>query len=309
MEKLYERQIFKNDDVPALNETNLNILTKAVDDIDNRLKDVIPADDYVELSIQTQANAEKAKEEADRAEAIVGIGIATTTQAGIVKPDGEYISVNSDGTISVITDDELNDTSEKPLKNKTVKAALDDLDDKINSVDSLLHESDSTFKFGVDEYGNYGYHKEVEGADSVIPFNDSSVVFFASGQNHNATSWGAMVSEQRKYVNDKLCEWVSMCRVRMKVGGIIHGYYSASGNSTTATTAYGAQTAITRYRDGVGADVGPSTGNQTRIGSLDCVFEVQPNDEIYVSGRGSSGSQYGGYSALLMYSPTETPTT
>lgn len=36
----------------------------------------------------------------DQAQAIVGISIATTTTAGIVKPDGETISVAADGTIA-----------------------------------------------------------------------------------------------------------------------------------------------------------------------------------------------------------------
>jgi len=37
MEKLYDRIDFQNDTTPALNETNLNAMSKAIDDIDNRL--------------------------------------------------------------------------------------------------------------------------------------------------------------------------------------------------------------------------------------------------------------------------------
>jgi len=40
-----------------------------------------------------------AKDWAAVAQAIAGIGIATTTTAGIVKPDGDTITVDSDGTI------------------------------------------------------------------------------------------------------------------------------------------------------------------------------------------------------------------
>lgn len=40
-----------------------------------------------------------AKHWADAAAAVVGIGIATTTTAGIVKPDGTTITVAPDGTI------------------------------------------------------------------------------------------------------------------------------------------------------------------------------------------------------------------
>lgn len=42
---------------------------------------------------------QKAEEYKDEAAAIVGIGIATTTTPGIVKPDGSSITVESDGTI------------------------------------------------------------------------------------------------------------------------------------------------------------------------------------------------------------------
>jgi hypothetical protein len=40
MEKLYERIVFHNEASPALNETNLNLISKAIDDIDNRLIEV-----------------------------------------------------------------------------------------------------------------------------------------------------------------------------------------------------------------------------------------------------------------------------
>lgn len=43
--------------------------------------------------------AEQAESYKDQAAAIVGIGIATTTTAGIVKPDGSSITVDPDGTI------------------------------------------------------------------------------------------------------------------------------------------------------------------------------------------------------------------
>lgn len=50
-------------------------------------------------SVNATTEADRAKNEADKAAAIVGIGIATTTQAGIVKPDGISITVDDDGTI------------------------------------------------------------------------------------------------------------------------------------------------------------------------------------------------------------------
>lgn len=40
MEKLFDRIIFNNDDYPSINANNLNLLTKAIDDIDTRLVSV-----------------------------------------------------------------------------------------------------------------------------------------------------------------------------------------------------------------------------------------------------------------------------
>lgn len=52
-------------------------------------------------SQQSKSQADRAQEAADRAEAVSGIGIATTQKAGIVKPDGVSAKVEKDGTLSV----------------------------------------------------------------------------------------------------------------------------------------------------------------------------------------------------------------
>lgn len=52
-------------------------------------------------SQQSKSQADRAQEAADRAEAVSGIGIATTEKAGIVKPDGVSAKVEKDGTLSV----------------------------------------------------------------------------------------------------------------------------------------------------------------------------------------------------------------
>ena len=49
---------------------------------------------------QAQLAKEAAEDAADRAAQVAGVDIATTTAAGIVKPDGTTIEVDSDGTIS-----------------------------------------------------------------------------------------------------------------------------------------------------------------------------------------------------------------
>lgn len=48
---------------------------------------------------QASDNADRAEEAAERASAVADVGVATTEKAGLVKPDGETIRVDSDGTI------------------------------------------------------------------------------------------------------------------------------------------------------------------------------------------------------------------
>ena len=57
------------------------------------------ADSYAE---QARQSANKAQEEAERAELIVGSGIATTEHLGLVKPDGETTFVDENGVISAV---------------------------------------------------------------------------------------------------------------------------------------------------------------------------------------------------------------
>lgn len=48
---------------------------------------------------QASDNADRAEEAAERASAVADVGVATTEKAGLVKPDGETIRVDPDGTI------------------------------------------------------------------------------------------------------------------------------------------------------------------------------------------------------------------
>ena len=55
-------------------------------------------------------------------------GVATTTKAGIVKPDGTTITADEDGTlhgVKVTVDDAMSSTSTNPVQNKVVKAYVD----------------------------------------------------------------------------------------------------------------------------------------------------------------------------------------
>lgn len=68
MEKLYDRIDFHNNTTPALNETNLNTMSKAIDDIDDRV--VAVADDVYTIVPQIQAYLDQADDLVDALEAM-----------------------------------------------------------------------------------------------------------------------------------------------------------------------------------------------------------------------------------------------
>jgi len=101
-----------HDAIDAINTESHNAMVYAKDGMDSAKASATQAQTSA-TNAQTEANnskteADRAKSEADRASTIVGIGIATTTTAGIVKPDGSSILVDTDGTIkcanNMITD-------------------------------------------------------------------------------------------------------------------------------------------------------------------------------------------------------------
>ena len=81
-----------------------------------------------------EASANRAEAAADRAESVSAVEIATTTKAGIVKPDGTTITVDADGTIhgnaSVTVDTTLDANSTNPIANKAVAEAFENVDAK-----------------------------------------------------------------------------------------------------------------------------------------------------------------------------------
>lgn len=62
------------------------------------------------------------------------VNIATTEQAGKVKPDGDTITVDGDGTIKINIDSELSDTSENPVKNSIVTDAFNTVFKQLNGI-------------------------------------------------------------------------------------------------------------------------------------------------------------------------------
>jgi hypothetical protein len=84
----------------------------------------------------------QAKTYAEQAQAAANVEIATTEKAGIVKPDGNTITVDEDGTIhgnaSVTVDTELSTESSNPISNSVVATKFGEVDDSISSLNTEL---------------------------------------------------------------------------------------------------------------------------------------------------------------------------
>ena len=120
----------------------LNVESAAVsDDTVISETDIPLIERAVEAAVEAAQSATDAAASAQAAaQSAASIGIATTSDAGIVKPDGTTITVDSDGTIhgneSVTVDTELSTTSENPVQNKVISLALGKVETTIAPVET-----------------------------------------------------------------------------------------------------------------------------------------------------------------------------
>ena len=72
-------------------------------------------------------------------EKLKDIGIATEDKPGLVKPDGDTITMDMDGTLHGTTIDELFSlTSTNPVQNKVAKAKFDEIEEKVNANETTI---------------------------------------------------------------------------------------------------------------------------------------------------------------------------
>lgn len=91
---------------------------------------------------QASDNADRAEEAAERASAVADVGVATTEKAGLVRPDGETIRVDLDGTIHADRGTtSYTDLDNKPKINDVVLEGNKTIDD----LGGLTAESTVTF--------------------------------------------------------------------------------------------------------------------------------------------------------------------
>lgn len=102
---------------------------------------------------RTGEDTDNAKYYSDRASALVDVDIATTTKAGIVKPDGTTITVDADGTIhspgghTHANKTTLDSITEEDLINWNAKADIDDIPViATTSVPGTVKPDDTTIK-------------------------------------------------------------------------------------------------------------------------------------------------------------------
>lgn len=91
---------------------------------------------------QASDNADRAEEAAERASAVADVGVATTEKAGLVRPDGETIRVDLDGTIHA----DRGTTSYTDLENKPTINDVELTGNKtIDELGGLTEESTVSF--------------------------------------------------------------------------------------------------------------------------------------------------------------------
>lgn len=132
------------------------------------------------------------------------VDIASTDNAGIVKPDGETITIDEDGTIhsngtgNINVDDCMSETSENPVQNKVVTAEINF--NKIKYFETQK-ELDDAIKAGEITDGEYFALKE----DSASSIPSSPTVNSAAA--HNAIFRGKDLTEV--YTKDQIYERIN----------------------------------------------------------------------------------------------------
>lgn len=131
MNKLFERIFWHNGTAPALNETNLNAMSKALDDIDNRVCELGA------YAPETKEYAEATKQYAERVEALAGKDIYTEwhgtheafEQIKDQLEDGAIINFTDDNEpLTDAYDDHLDETSINAVQNRVLKQEFDKRD-------------------------------------------------------------------------------------------------------------------------------------------------------------------------------------
>ena len=99
-------------------------------DIDNASQSAsLSANNASESEDNAKYYMEKSKEYSGQA--AQGVPIATEEVVGKTKPDGITLTIDSEGTLKVVSDSQLNESSENPIQNKAVTQVLKDLESNV----------------------------------------------------------------------------------------------------------------------------------------------------------------------------------
>ena len=144
MNKLYNRIIWENDTTPALNEDNLNAMSKGIDDIDDRVLDLGAA--VLEVIPELEdilSNATQLKEYRDDA-------VAAATSAEGDEEDAEAYAIGTRGGVPVTSGDPAYHNNSKyysQLANPTSIANLTDVDISAPTAGQVLKWNDTAQKW------------------------------------------------------------------------------------------------------------------------------------------------------------------
>lgn len=130
----------------------------------------------IKSRVSTKANQGLTAQQQANAKANIGIenvpNVATNDQTPTFLEESTRNNIASGDKLSLIFGKIKKFFSD--LKPVAFSGSYNDLDDtpdlSLKADKSLLEEGNAHFQFGVDANGNYGYHKTVGGADTVIPF-------------------------------------------------------------------------------------------------------------------------------------------
>lgn len=232
MDKLYERILFEDDTAPDLSAAIMNSMSKAIDDIDNRVIEIAPEDlvlqlhdaqevlersealladieqniDVIKQSAQSAStNANRAEQAAEEASQYV-VEPATLSKAGVVKPDGTTTTVDEDGTIHAVGGG--GGTSDySALANKPKINNVELSGDKTSSDLGLLATSDKAELNSKGEninvyVGDDGkiHFTDWAGADSVLPFSGGKANLISEDHDYKFSSAAATLNANVNYL-------------------------------------------------------------------------------------------------------------
>ncbi len=169
-------------------------------------------------------------------------------------------------------DAELNENSNNGVKNSVLKEKFDEHDEAIGD----LSDNGKSFRFGYDSANDqYGYYKEVAGADTFIPFSSGLSQLILVAAHYSNSQWyaGSTTLKSSELPSSK----VKVIAKKGDANIVIADVLPTNPGSTTD------QIAFSNPAVGTELDLSPRmTGEYIRIGINPTGSYVSPNDNVWI---------------------------